>query len=241
MNYIYSVIPILLVALLIYNLDKHKEPLFLLVELFLGGLISTFLVLIITVLLKLTYKDITIINSTLPNIRLFINILITVGITEEISKWLTTYAIAYNNKEFDELYDIIVYSVLVSLGFATLENILYVTGSNNIIGTAIIRGIISIPAHAALGIIMGSFLGLAKMADLKKNKKEKRKNIIYSILIPIELHTIFDFCSVSTNKHLAIFLYIFALILIIYSVIIVIDFRERKINFKKKKEEIKAK
>ena len=71
MNYIYSVIPILLVALLIYNLDKHKEPLFLLVELFLGGLISTFLVLIITVLLKLTYKDITIINSTLPNIRLF--------------------------------------------------------------------------------------------------------------------------------------------------------------------------
>lgn len=241
MNYIYSIIPIIIVAFLIYNLDKHKEPLSLLIELFLGGLISTFIVFLITTLLKIFFKEITIINSTLPNIKLFINILITVGITEEISKWLTTYTIAYNNKEFDELYDIIVYSVLVSLGFATLENILYVTSSVNILQTALIRGIISIPAHTALGIIMGSFLGFAKIAEINNNPKEKNKNILYSIVIPVELHTIFDFCSISTNQYISLFLYIFAIILIIYSIIIVIDFRERKININNKKTKIKAK
>ena len=221
MNYIYSIIPVFIIALVIYNLDNHKEPFKLLLQLFIGGILATFLVLLITIVLKLIYPEITIINGSISNINLFINIFITVGLVEEFSKWIVTYKLSYNNKEFDELYDIIVYSVFVSLGFATLENILYVTSSDNIISTAIIRGLLSIPAHTSLGIIMGSFLGISKMAEINNNYYEKKQYLLYSILIPIELHTIFDFCSISSNKYVSIFFYIFIILLFVFAIIII--------------------
>lgn len=235
MNYIYSIIPVFIIALVIYNLDKHKEPFKLLLQLFVGGIIATFLVLSITIILKLIYPEITIINGSISNINLFINIFITVGLVEEFSKWIVTYKLSYNNKEFDELYDIIVYSVFVSLGFATLENILYVTSSDNVISTAIIRGLLSIPAHTSLGIIMGSFLGISKLAEINKNHYEKKQYLLYSILIPIELHTIFDFCSISSNKYVSIFFYIFIILLFIFAIVIIKQFKKRNIKIKQQK------
>ena len=235
MNYIYSIIPVFIIALVIYNLDNHKEPFKLLLQLFIGGILATFLVLLITIVLKLIYPEITIINGSISNINLFINIFITVGLVEEFSKWIVTYKLSYNNKEFDELYDIIVYSVFVSLGFATLENILYVTSSDNIISTAIIRGLLSIPAHTSLGIIMGSFLGISKMAEINNNYYEKKQYLLYSILIPIELHTIFDFCSISSNKYVSIFFYIFIILLFVFAIVIIKQFKKRNIKIKQQK------
>ena len=232
MIYFYSILPIIIIAIFIYNKDKHKEPLKLLIELFIGGLLSTFLVLLITIILKIIYPKVTIINTSISNIQLFINIFITIGLTEELSKWLVTYKLSYHNKEFDELYDIIIYSVFVSLGFATLENILYVTTSNTAVSTALIRGIFSIPAHTSLGIIMGSFLGLSKIAEMNKNYYEKKQNILYSILIPVELHTIYDFCSITNNYYLSIFFYIFIIILFVFAIIIIKQFTHKNIKIK---------
>jgi len=68
---------------------------------------------------------------------------------------------------FDYFFDGIVYSTFVSLGFATIENILYA-----IVGgfqAVIVRAIFTVPAHAFFGISMGINLSLAKEAKLKKN------------------------------------------------------------------------
>ena len=232
MNYIYSIIPTLIIAIIIYNLDKHKEPIKILLKLFIGGIIATLLVLIIVLGLNYIIPEIAIIDGSLPTIKLFINILITIGITEELSKWIITYFLSYNNKEFDEIYDIIVYSVFVSLGFATLENILYVTESAYAINIAIVRGVLSIPAHTALGVIMGSFLGLAKIADINNNSYEKKQNILYSILIPIELHTIYDLCSISKNIYLTYFFYIFVILLFIFTIVIIKQFLNKNVKIK---------
>lgn len=51
-------------------------------------------------------------------------ILISGGV-EEFVKWFVLYHIIYNHTEFDEPYDGILYAVAVSLGFATVENVLY--------------------------------------------------------------------------------------------------------------------
>ncbi len=236
MNYIYSIIPTIIIAIFIYKLDKHKEPLKLLIELFIGGILSTFIVLLLTISLRLIYPNITIINNSISSIRLFINIFITIGIIEEFSKWIITYKISYNHKEFDEIFDIIVYSIFVSLGFATLENILYVVDSETVALTAIIRGFLSIPAHTALGIIMGSFLGLAKISEINKNYYGKKQYLLYSIIIPIELHTIFDFCAISTNKYVSAFFYIYIVILFIFAIIIVRQFTKKNIKMKPRKK-----
>ncbi len=49
-----------------------------------------------------------------------------IGFSEEFSKFLGVRLYAYNKKSFDEPLDGIVYSVMVGMGFATFENVLYV-------------------------------------------------------------------------------------------------------------------
>ncbi|KPD00870.1 Protease PrsW [Geobacillus sp. BCO2] len=68
----------------------------------------------------------------------------------------------YDHDEFDEPYDGIVYSASVSLGFATLENILYLLANG--VETAIARALLPVSSHALFSVIMGFYFGKAKFA-----------------------------------------------------------------------------
>ena len=125
-------------------------------------------------------------------IELIFHVFIGVALVEEFSKWIMTYLISYNNEEFDEIYDIIIYSVFVSLGFAALENILYVAQGG--ISTAIARALLAVPGHACDGVFMGYYFGLAKISEINNNEKLKRKNLVLSLLAPTILHGIYDYC-----------------------------------------------
>ena len=74
----------------------------------------------------------------------------------------------YNNKEFNEPYDGITYSVMVSMGFASVENILYIFKSSNPIDTGLMRMFTAVPAHATFAVIMGYFMGLARFSENRK-------------------------------------------------------------------------
>jgi len=89
------------------------------------------------------------------------------------------------------------------LGFATVENIIYVvfTYSNNPF-VGLYRGIFSVPAHAIFGVSMGYYLSLAKFA---KDESQKKKNMVKSLLIPILLHGIFDFILMANLPELMLF------------------------------------
>ena len=52
------------------------------------------------------------------------------AIPEEFFKLLTVLIFVYKKPAFDEPYDGIIYGAVASLGFATLENILYVSGGS---------------------------------------------------------------------------------------------------------------
>ena len=82
---------------------------------------------------------------------------------------------------------------------------------------------------------MGSFLGISKMAEINNNYYEKKQYLLYSILIPIELHTIFDFCSISSNKYVSIFFYIFIILLFVFAIVIIKQFKKRNIKIKQQK------
>ena len=83
-----------------------------------------------------------------------------VGLSEEWSKYIMLRSYAFPKKSFDEPFDGIVYSVMVGMGFATVENIGYVMQHG--MGTAILRMFLSVPAHATFAIIMGYYAGKAK-------------------------------------------------------------------------------
>ena len=59
----------------------------------------------------------------------------------------------------------IVYASFVALGFACFENILYVSDSG--IVTGLIRAVTAVPGHVCDGILMGSYLALAKLLNIK--------------------------------------------------------------------------
>jgi len=108
------------------------------------------------------------------------------GITEELFKFLALYLLIWKNPNFNEKFDGIVYAVFVSLGFAGVENVLYVMDGG--MQTALTRAITAVPAHAIFGITMGYYLGIAHMY-----RELKGKYLTRALLVPILLHGIYDF------------------------------------------------
>jgi len=157
-----AVAPGFAIVLYIYLKDKHeREPLVLLLTSFFFGALSTFITLGITVpfnaLVELRRGDV---------VDEFFDAMFKVALIEEFSKFFFVRFILYYNKNFNEPFDGIVYSVMVGMGFATLENIIYVFHSG--IQTGILRMFTAVPAHATFAVFMGYFLGRAKFTHHKE-------------------------------------------------------------------------
>ena len=229
MNIIAAILPVIIIGIYIYKKDKNKEPTGLLIKLFIGGIASTIITIVLGLILELFLPNLVADNlAKLNTLELIIYAFISVGLVEELSKWIMTYIISYNNKEFDEIYDIIVYSVFVSLGFAALENILYVMDKGMI--TAVTRGIFSVPGHTCVGIYMGYYLGLAKIDEVKNNGKSKNKNLLLSIIVPSFLHGVFDYCLFKSSITYLIIFLLFVIILFLYAKDKVEEFANMKMN-----------
>jgi RsiW-degrading membrane proteinase PrsW (M82 family) len=82
------------------------------------------------------------------------------GFVEEMAKWVVLVAAIYHWDEFDEPLDGVVYGVAVALGFATLENVLFVARLG--LRVAWMRALFAVPAHALFGATMGYYAGRAK-------------------------------------------------------------------------------
>ena len=189
-----AIVPVIVLCYYIYRKDVNKEPFRLLRKLFLLGFAGVLPVLIAELFLEYFFPTDGINNP----IILFINIFIDVALMEEGYKWIMVRFIGFNNKEFDEIYDIIVYSVFVSLGFACIENIFYVLSGG--FSSAILRALLSIPGHMCFAIVMGYFLAKAKVSLVNNNKKLMIKNSIFSIVFATLVHTIYDFILMYSSE-----------------------------------------
>ena len=226
---ILSILPVILMGYIIYKNDKvEKEPPGLLTKLFFGGIGAVAITLIVTILIDLIFP--VFVNSeSLDLIMLIPYCFILVGLVEEGSKWIILKGITWKNKEFNYIYDAIVYAVFVSLGFAALENIVYVL--NGGITTAITRTIFSIPGHTFFGVFMGYYYGLAKQAGINNNKKLEKKNLYLSIIVPTLLHCIFDYCLFSKQPILILIYLVFVIFLYVKAFKRIKQLGNIKLNF----------
>lgn len=212
LSIIVSILPIVLIGLFIYKNDRRKESSKFLFKLFICGFSSCFPAVILELIL----------SSFLPNMeymniyQIFLYSFFVIALSEELCKWFFVYKISYHHDEFDSLYDMIVYASFVALGFACFENIMYVS-SNGII-TGIFRAVSAVPGHVCDGIFMGSYLSLAKINEIRGNNQLSKKYKIYSIVVPVIIHGIYDFCLFSGSFLLVgIFLvYVIALFVICF-------------------------
>ncbi len=211
-----SVLPVILIGLFIYKKDKNKEPLKLLIELFIGGILSCFLVLFISLILTLIFPIMGADPTTLNLFELIIYSFICVALVEEFCKWIFAYRSGFKSIQFDEIFDMIVYSVFVALGFACFENLCYVYMYG--LGTGISRAVLAVPGHACDGIFMGYYLGLAKLSSINNRKDLSKKYLIYSILVPTILHGIYDYCLFSQNLLLILVFLVFVITLFVCAI-----------------------
>lgn len=186
-----AILPILLICFFVYRRDDEKEPFLLLVKLFICGIMSVFLVYLFTYCLQFLVPFFRYMPASRHYFKLFLYIFILIAIVEEFSKFIMVFLFGYRDRNFNQPYDIIVYTVFVSLGFACFENILYVM--QNGFDNALLRAITAVPMHACYGIFMGYYLALAKISKKHGIKPIYRRNIILSIMIPVLFHTLYDY------------------------------------------------
>lgn len=144
------------IMLFIYLKDKHeREPLPLLLISFFYGTLSA----VVTMAVSLPLNFLIILKED-DVVHQFVEAFFKVALIEEFSKFFFVRFILYKNKNFNEPFDGIVYAVMVSMGFATLENFFYVFDYGLKVG--LLRMFTAVPAHATFGVMMGYFLGKGK-------------------------------------------------------------------------------
>lgn len=134
------------------------------------------------------------------------------AIPEEIAKLIMLWVVVSRNTFYNEPRDGMVYAVCVGLGFATLENIGYVTGHENWGRVAFARAMLSVPAHYLCAVLMGYYYANARFWPSKGVRRFWQLARI--ILIPVLIHGTFDSMAfvISWNQ---VALYVFAFIFLI--------------------------
>ena len=175
--------PGIAICMFIYFKDKYnREPLGLLMLSFFMGVLAILPAVIFQIAFIKPVERIM--GEGIYYTAVFSYLIVALG--EEGSKLLALRLVPFRRKAFDDPFDGIVYAVMVSMGFATLENIMYVT--NHGIGTGILRMFLSVPAHATFGVLMGYHIGLAKF-----DPANRKRHMILAIFWPVFFHGTFDF------------------------------------------------
>ena len=186
-----AVIPAMVLIFYVVWRDRlHPEP---------GGqLVKAFFMGFLTIPLALLFASlIGQIFMSLPPIEgvgaLLVTSLMQAAIPEESSKLLILWLFLRRCRHFDEHMDGIVYAVCVGMGFATVENILYVTSSGpqflKVLSLGLSRAFLAIPGHFAFAVIMGYFYSLASF----KGKQTHRKYMLMAWGFPVLAHALYDF------------------------------------------------
>ena len=184
-----SLAPVIFLMIYIYAKDQfQKEPFGQLMKAFLGGILAGVLdVLLLSVLGIANLQPFPGAHG-----QAFFQAFFLAGLPEEFCKLVFLYLFIWKSQYFDEYYDGIEYAAFVGLGFAGLENIMYVWQGG--IGVAISRALFAVPAHFFFAIIMGYFFSFAKFRPEKKNWY-----LLLALLCPAILHGIYDFVLMYAN------------------------------------------
>ncbi len=175
-----TIAPGVFIALFFYWRDRYEpEPLPLMIKAFAVGMLATLLASYLEQWIAAMY------TPPLSTAMAAVDAFLVIALIEEGMKFYLLMSYIFYDQEFNEPYDGLLYSVLVSMGFATFENIFYVMQWG--MGVAVLRMFTAVPAHAVFGALMGYFVGLAKF-------RRRRKRFLWAgLLIAVLFHGSYDF------------------------------------------------
>lgn len=191
--------PAIILAIIMIRKDRRPEPIrWLLAAVGLGVLAGPAVLLIGYLIIPDIPTD-TFIGA-------FLSSFIGAAIPEEGLKFAALYFLASRCKHFDEMFDGIVYAVCIGMGFAGLENILYLFGAEDQwFSVGIARALLSVPMHYVFAIIMGAFFSLGWF-----DKRNRKVYMTGALVLPIIVHGAYDtLCfSIGLDENLSFYILI---------------------------------
>jgi len=184
-----ALLPAIALLYYIWKKDTQKEPTSWLVKAALWGVGICFPVAILEMIIKSilfgTGGTPTSLTGTTA-MAFFV-----AALPEESFKLLALWQVLRKNPYFDEHFDGIVYAVCVGLGFAGIENVLYVFSQENWVSTAIVRSLLAVPGHYAFAILMGYYYSIYHFVD------HSPKVAACVLLVPVFAHGVYDALAMS--------------------------------------------
>ena len=205
-----AVLPAIYLLSRVYNMDRiEKEPWSLLRKLLLWGAISGIPAALAESLLTGVLQNVFTEGTLLYNLVFGF---IVAALVEESVKFFFLYNCTFNSPAFNYRFDGVVYAVFVSMGFAILENILYVFQGG--IAVAISRALLALPLHAACGVYMGIAYGQQKV--ISRYRPVSFGSAARSCLLtPILIHGFYDFCAFMQTGLFTIMFIVFVVLVFI--------------------------
>lgn len=134
---------------------------------------------------------------------LFVTAFFVAGMVEEFLKAAIVERAAFDKGLMKQPIDCIVYAGATAIGFATIENILYVTSSG--FSTALLRSVTAVPAHLMFGILMGTMF--ARSIWFQKNRA-------WAYVVPAIAHGIYDCFALSNAWYGDLLLFGYLIVLV---------------------------
>ena len=122
-------------------------------------------------------------------------------LVQEILKWLAMFLPTFRSRQFNCLFDGVVYGVFTALGFGTAENLLYAWQGGW--DALLLRSLTTLPGHLYCGVVMGCCYTLWLLYRTAKQAEKHYENLglvqvrkpihsgvwfITMLLLPVALH-----------------------------------------------------
>ena len=114
--------------------------------------------------------------------------LIEAAAPEETAKYLIILFFVMRHEDLRRPADAMILTICMALGFATIENLYYVIGSEDWTDTAMLRAVTAVPMHATIGVVMGYYA-----AQILLHPERHRRLLVCMWFWPFLLHGLYDY------------------------------------------------
>jgi len=199
MHYVILLLPVILPASFWagyhWYVDRHlPEPARYLAAAFLLGVGSFFLGMLMYRLLGvlgLRFDAFALADGNLPG--LFAFAVLGIGVIEELVKVIPFLAVILRFREFNEPIDGIIYASFIALGFAAVENVLYLQFLTP--GAAYARGFAGPVVHIVFASVWGYYIGRAWL-----RRQGVARAVLASLAFTAFVHGLYDFAVIGLPR-----------------------------------------
>ena len=124
---------------------------------------------------------------------------------EEVMKFLVAKVTVLRRREDDEPIDPVIYMVAVALGFAAVENSLFLIAplSGDSLVQTVMTGNLRFVGATLLHVLSSAVIGVALGLSFYKSKRARRLYTVGGVILAVLLHSVFNFLILNTaEEHL---------------------------------------